>query len=62
LDYYEVARQVIDTRGDARSALLSRLAGEAIGNVLVIRIDTAPVHGLAVAKVVIPGLEPLLEG
>jgi YcaO-like protein with predicted kinase domain len=62
LSFHEIAEQGTGTRGDMRAALLSTLASNAISSVLLVRIDTSPLSGLAVVRVVIPQLEPLLQG
>ena len=62
LSFGAITEQALEVDGDARSALLSTLAEKAISNVLSVRIDTAPLAGLSVVKIVIPELEPLLEG
>ncbi len=45
-----------------RDGLLSRLAEREISTVLCVRIDTAPLEALSVVRVIVPELEPLLEG
>jgi hypothetical protein len=61
LDFRDLAGREVG-HGDELAVLLSRLSGAAISSVLLVRIDTAPLDGLAVVRLVIPQLQPLLQG
>lgn len=50
-----------DLGRDALGSTLARLQNAGIDSVLRVRIDTAPVDGLAVVRILIPSLKPLRE-
>ena len=58
--FHVVAEGAVSLRVGTREALLSKLAQNGISGVLLVRIDTAPLSALAVVRVIIPQLEPLL--
>jgi YcaO-like protein with predicted kinase domain len=61
LSFGDVEGQEIKS-GELIENLLSRLAEGATSNVFVVRIETAPLSELAVVRIIIPDLQPLLHG
>jgi ribosomal protein S12 methylthiotransferase accessory factor len=59
--YHTLVEQNADGSGDRLSALLARLTDCGVSVVNVVRIDTTPLIGLAVARVIVPALMPLME-
>ena len=49
-------------RADTVPQVLERLAAAGLAQAYRVELPTAPLDGLAAAKIVVPGLEPLTEG
>lgn len=59
--YRALVEQDADRSGDRLSVLLATLTDCGVRVVDVVRIDTTPLVGLAVARVIVPALMPLME-
>ncbi len=62
LGFDAIAEPNTETDGDARSTLLTRLSDNDISSVLSVAVDTSPIAELSVVRIIMPELEPLLEG
>lgn len=61
-NFQSVAGQKTKSAGELLPHLLAMLEAAGIEAVYKVRIDTRPLNGLAVVKIIIPALQPLLQG
>jgi ribosomal protein S12 methylthiotransferase accessory factor len=61
-NFQAIAGQKTMSAGELLPHLLTMLEARGIEAVYKVRIDTSPINGLAVVKIIIPALQPLLQG